>query len=135
MDILTLNISIRRKQRRPPTALTRKNLKSSLLAILSLINRPKCHAIKLQDLIAKAVLAGGASLKFYVPKNGTVEEILTLRTSAFVRWTEILNEGCFGVLCLSPVTRITVCFEAKRRNLLELLFLLIMKSAISWSAV
>lgn len=82
MDILTLNISIRRKQRRPPTALTTKNLKSSLLAILSLINRPKCHAIKLQDLIAKAVLA---SLKFYAPKNGTVEEILTLRTSAFVR--------------------------------------------------
>lgn len=86
MGILTLNISIRRKQRRPPTALTTKNLKSSLLAILSLINRPKCHAsIKLQDLIAKAVLAGGASLKFYAPKNITVEEILTLRTSAYVR--------------------------------------------------
>lgn len=86
MDILTLNISIKRKQRSHSTALTTKNLNVSLLVILSLINRPKCHAsIKLQDPIAKAVLAGGASLKFYAPRNVTVEEILTLRTSAFVR--------------------------------------------------
>lgn len=88
-----------------------------LLVILSLINRPKCHAsIKLQDLITKAVLVCGASLISYTVRNVTVEEFLTLHKSTFVRWAEILNEGCFGILCLACMTGAAVHFKAKRRN-------------------
>lgn len=57
-----------------------------LLVIVSLINRPKCHAsIKLKGLIAKAVLAHGAYLLCLILLEMSVVEILTLHVPTFVR--------------------------------------------------